>query len=817
MDDLLSEEPVFDRQYQAYGAAAELFVSKDREVLIEGGAGTGKTHAVLRKMDWLARTYPLHPSHPKPRMLMVRQTRKSMTESVLQEFEEAVLWPGHPAIQGDASRDHRVKYLYPGGTEIILGGLDNPDRLMSTQYDLVGLFEATEATLEAWDKLMSRVRHHAIPHPGLPEPFCQGFMPDGRTLWEAFRQGEFRSPDPKKNNRFYDGRPLFFEQGVCDCNPGSEYHWLNLRADEKREDGSPMMRRLLSRHEDNPTVTEDYLDVLRNLAPVQRKRLYEGEWVSEAGQVWETFDRGRNILAGRLEKTQSGGWQLLTERWDEPVYLRWFAAGVDWGYYPDPGAIIVSGFDEVGRQYVVRQICHLRRDTEWWADQICLLEAEFNLRRVACDSAENDRIKLFNDRLQKRGSGRLATKANKAVETGLDLVRDAFLPQRDGKAKLFILEDSLQQRDRDLADERRPYSLQTEIPSYVFPKMEDGKPNKSKPDQACDDHLCLAEGTLILMADGSERPIELVGQGQWVQTPLGPRRVCAAAYTGIHAVYSVVVGGRELFATGDHPVCTRKGFARADSLRYTGMSCVTIASTTTASCGIGMGDTAKGIPRGKKFVSTGMPGRSTEERYPTVGGGMSTTRMETRMTTASRTLSFSPRESTSGAIGSTPRVSWRKGDAGVVSAVRKLLEPRLAMDAGRSSSQARERQGSAGTVARQPGGFDRGWMMSGGNAGCVTESSSATATARPALAECRARVSSAPTQDAAVHSLAVDDARCFFANGVLVSNCDSLRYLSMFGWQKDLGPHPTLPEYKPGTFGYIHNHHKKWKRMLGLE
>ena len=120
---------VLDRTYHAYGGAAELFQCEALEVLYEAGAGTGKTFACLQKANHYARSYP------GSRILFTRKTRKSMNESVLPQWEDDVLWPGHPAIVGTASKEHRDYYLYPNGSRVVLGGLDNVDRIMSAQYD----------------------------------------------------------------------------------------------------------------------------------------------------------------------------------------------------------------------------------------------------------------------------------------------------------------------------------------------------------------------------------------------------------------------------------------------------------------------------------------------------------------------------------------------------------------------------------------------------------------------------------------------------------------------------------------------------------
>jgi predicted phage terminase large subunit-like protein len=83
------------------------------------------------------------------------------------------------------------------------------------------------------------------------------------------------------------------------------------------------------------------------------------------------------------------------------------------------------------------------------------------------------------------------------------------------------------------------------------------------------DDQCLAEGTLIRMADGSRRPIETVVVGDVVATPIGPCEVSASGVTNEAAlVYRVTTAcGRELVATGSHPVYVEgKGFVRVDAL-----------------------------------------------------------------------------------------------------------------------------------------------------------------------------------------------------------------------------------------------------------
>lgn len=221
-------EPV---TYRARGGCARLFRARAPEIVLEGPAGTGKTRALLEYCQYIADSFP------GARVLFVRKTRASMTESVLQIFESKVLVSG-AVLNASASRAQRQAYHFPNGSEIVCGGLDNVDRIMSAEYDVIALFEATEATENDWEKLLTRLRNNALP----------------------------------------------FQQGICDCNPSWPAHWINTRATRGQ------MVRILSRHTDNPTLTADYLKRLSQLSGHRRARLFLGQWAAAEGMIFDRWD-----------------------------------------------------------------------------------------------------------------------------------------------------------------------------------------------------------------------------------------------------------------------------------------------------------------------------------------------------------------------------------------------------------------------------------------------------------------------------------------------------------------------------------------------
>ena len=315
------DEPM---KYVLRGAAAALMRLKSREILLEGPAGTGKTTAACLRIGDLAERFP------GCRLLMCRKTRASMTQSVLVTFERTpvgIIAANIPAT----ARDHRSVYRLPNGSEIVVCGLDNVDRIMSAEYDHVTVFEATETSADDWEKLSTRLRN-------------------GKIGWH---------------------------QAVADCNPGAPSHWLNQRAEKG------LMRRLRSRHEDNPFLWDgrnwtaggkDYIDRLGNLSGVRKQRLLSGMWAASDGLVYP----------GLFDSTYSG---VLPST---PIYA---AAGLDWGW-TDPTALCAGALCQDGCVYVVAEIYESRIPFDVLALRLRQLIRDWNIETFFCDPARADLIAL---------------------------------------------------------------------------------------------------------------------------------------------------------------------------------------------------------------------------------------------------------------------------------------------------------------------------------------------------------------------------------------------------------------------------------------
>src|SRR4029453_11343797 len=135
--------PEGERHYEPRGAALELFKAKDREVLLAGPAGTGKSRAALEKINLVAMQRPI-------RGAIVRKVRSSITQSA----RVTLGTKGVPQPSAVHWHETDQEYRYPNGARIIVGGMDNPEKVGSTEFDLIYVQEATELEQEDWGMIL---------------------------------------------------------------------------------------------------------------------------------------------------------------------------------------------------------------------------------------------------------------------------------------------------------------------------------------------------------------------------------------------------------------------------------------------------------------------------------------------------------------------------------------------------------------------------------------------------------------------------------------------------------------------------------------
>jgi len=307
------------------------------------------------------------------------------------------------------------------------------------------------------------------------------------------------------------------------------------------------------------------------------------------------------------------------------------------------------------------------------------------------------------------------------------------------------------------------------------------------------DDLCFVAGTLIATPCGN-KPIETLKVGDWVDTPIGARQVIAAQLTNSQAqVYALNSG---LVGTGGHPVMTNNGWKllceinKDDIIVYQhnkGSSWVSQLKRAWFVSRFTSMDTSTTVtqnPRKRLTASispslavvgcfTGTFGSSTMEQYQT--NARYTTKIRTTSITTFQTLSALASRITSWSIlPKSGKEQHHQSDLSIlpISGVWRLL----------GMGQQKDWLGIAAIV------------KSLGRVGLRLNilARSAVQNLSPsrlqgfiiALVSVRQRSGGVNIQTITrlkarhpVYNLTVVDANCYYANGILVHNCDALSYI----------------------------------------
>jgi phage terminase large subunit len=428
-------------RYHPRGAAKAVLESRAPEILLSGPAGTGKSRACLEKLHLQALKYP------GMRGLMVRKTQRSLGSTALVTWREKVaaeaLAHGTMRWYG-GSPEKPPAYQYRNGSEIVIGGMDEAAKIMSSEYDVSYVQEAIQLTVNDWEAITTRLRNDRLP----------------------------------------------YQQLIADTNPDAPTHWLKARCDR----GDTLM--LESRHEDNPILIGDdgqptergaaYLAKLDALTGVRHARLRRGLWVAAEGQIYEDWDPSVHVV----------------DRFPIPSsWTRWWS--VDFGF-TNPFVLQCWAEDPDGRLYLYRELYRTRRLVEDHARDILALVApggkwtEPRPRAVICDHDAEDRATL------ERHLGMSTVAATKTVSDGIQAVQVRLRKAGDGKPRLFLLRDSLVERDPELDDSKKPCSTAEEAPGYVW-AIKPGGELKEEPAKA-NDHGMDAKRYVVAERDLAARP-----------------------------------------------------------------------------------------------------------------------------------------------------------------------------------------------------------------------------------------------------------------------------------------------------------------------
>lgn len=421
-----------------------------------GRAGSGKTVAACWKLHLTALRVP------DLRALMLRATHVSLTATTLVTFQRqvaaAALADGTVRWFGGSGKDPAA-FRYSNGSEILVAGGDKPEKFLSAELDRIFVDEAVEVSLDLYETLITRLR----------------------------------------------GQAPTYKQIILATNPSHPQHWIKQRAD----DGGLAM--ITSSHRDNPayvrldgTYTEagaEYVTKLDALTGVRRARLRDGRWTAAEGVIYEEFDDTIHVVNAF---TPPAEWPRI-----------W---GIDFGY-TNPFTVQWWAIDPDGRIYLYRELYMTRRTVDEHARTV--------MEAVTTKNEDGERVWIeprpvaivadhdAGDRaVFERETGLTTTPAHKAVKTGIQAVKGRLRVAGDGKPRLFIMRDVLVERDKALAEAKKPMCLLDELPGYVWAKPPASRAaEKAEPEEPLkvDDHG--ADCCRYVVAE-----LDLIGEAR-VQSP----------------------------------------------------------------------------------------------------------------------------------------------------------------------------------------------------------------------------------------------------------------------------------------------------------
>lgn len=268
------------------GANLEAQTYRNREFILSGPAETGKTWATLWLLDSLMR------ETPKAQAALARKLQTSIWGTVLvtfkriQELRESL--GEKPAIAYGGEKPEF--YNYPNGSVLWVGGMDNPNKILSSERDFIYINQAEELKLDDWEILFTRTT--------------------GRGAVTK--------------------TPMLFG----DCNPSTEDHWIL-----KRE----TLKVFHSKHVDNPSLYDDdgnlteqgekSIASLKTLTGVRKKRLWEGLWVGADGLFFEEWDEDRHTCEPFEIPGDWPIWGAFDYGFSHPTAFGLFAQGNDGEIY----------------------------------------------------------------------------------------------------------------------------------------------------------------------------------------------------------------------------------------------------------------------------------------------------------------------------------------------------------------------------------------------------------------------------------------------------------------------------------------------------
>ncbi len=441
------------------GAPFDAAVQQYDEILLCGAAGTGKTLRILHFINWVCWEYP------GARILIVRKVRADLAHSTLVTYERDVMGFDNPIVN-TVQREYRKTYVYPNGSEIVVGGMDRPGKILSSEYDIIYAAEAVQFELADWETFIMRLRSGPYPYPIV----------------------------------------------IGDTNPDRPDHWLKQRAD------NDLVKLLNTYHKDNPNYWDEakqewteegkryVMGKLQRLSGVRRKRYLENKWAVSEGAVYEEWNEDIHLIDADIIGTKFiRRWRSIDFGFRNPMVIQWWGEDADNRLYlyreiyqtqllvSDAAIEIVRLEAGLSREKVDAMKAKYKDASEpdgrFWRELWALARDNEPINGTVADHDAEDRATLEK-------YGIYSEPANKSVMNGIQAMQQRIRVQPDGRPRIFFMRGARVQVDMDLKERGLPTSTQEEIGGYVW----NDATKKEEPVKQ-DDHGCDASRYMIMKFD----------------------------------------------------------------------------------------------------------------------------------------------------------------------------------------------------------------------------------------------------------------------------------------------------------------------------
>lgn len=438
-------------EFTPFDKQEEFLNCTDRQILLSGAFGTGKTLVGTEK------GYRLNQMYPGNRGLIVRKTFSDVKSTTInQTLLEDVIPPSH--IKEHNKSEHRIEHYTgeetpdgePVTSEVFYHGLDSgrstgdddiPRKIGGMEFGWIFVDEASELSKGEWTQLMGRLRY------------------------KQRRVGDYNYHIP-------------FRQMFAATNPEHPGHWM-YKWFFKDNRGKYFTLRM----DDNPHLAEDYVeDNKQNYSGVYYDRYILGKWVGAEGLIYDNWDSD----AHHVEPVDlPGGWEVHREESFEDHTAYYASPPQDWRVYRS-----------IDFGYRNPFVC------QWWArgpdDEMVLFRELYKTGELVEDLAREiknlDPTDLVIDQtfadwdaedratLQRHGVD--VARANKHVSPGIQSVKSRLQKDERGRPSLYIMQGArVHEPDRELDSNNDPLKTVGEIMGYKWKDDEqEDRPQKE------DDH-----------------------------------------------------------------------------------------------------------------------------------------------------------------------------------------------------------------------------------------------------------------------------------------------------------------------------------------